>query len=129
VTTSYPREPADEIRAILEDQEIEFEREVERLKEERNKLISEGWLFDTRFYLYFPTPGDAARGRDLLGENGYEVHGPLGASRALIVRAYLPLEDNAFADAQTEIDAVVAPCDGAAETSRIELSRRRRPGV
>jgi hypothetical protein len=127
--TSFPQEPADETRAILDRLEREWPLEVERLKEERNKLISEGWLFETRFYLYFPTPENAARGRDLLSENGYDVHGPLGASRSLIVRVYLPLDDDAFADAQQEIDGVVAPCGGSVETSRIELSRRRRPGV
>ena len=126
MTTSFPQEPTDEIRAILDELETDFGREVERLREKRNNLIAEGWLFETSFDLWFPTPRTSDRARELLAEAAYHVaHGQ--DPGWLTVRLYLRFDDEEIDRASEQIDAVVSSCGGGVEGSSTDLSRRRRP--
>jgi hypothetical protein len=127
MTTSYPQKPADEIRSMLDEAQTRFEREVERLAEDRNRLLAEGWLFETSFDVWFPTEGAVRSGTEALGQNGYGVRSVDEDPRWLSVPVYLPFDDDAIAGAALEIDAVVTPFGGGVEGSQTDLDRRRRP--
>ena len=127
MTSSYPREPADEIGSILAEAERRFAREEERLKEERKRLIAEGLLFETSFDVWFSSENAARVGAEALAQNGYVVRHRDKDSRWLTVPVYLPLDEREFTEAQLEIDAVVSPFGGGVETSEIDLDRRGRP--
>jgi hypothetical protein len=127
VTTSFPQEPADEIRAMLEDAERNFAQEAAKLKAERNQLIAEGWRFETSFDAWFSSESAAREATEALAQNGYDVKRRDDDARWLTVPVYLPLDEPEFDEARRAIDAVVAPFGGGVETSEIDLDRRRRP--
>jgi hypothetical protein len=126
VSTYFPQEPADEIRAIQDETQKRFAKEVERLKAERSRLIAEGWLCETSFYVWCPTTSGTRLAEEALKREGYDVAHEEDP-QSLAVRVFLPYDEAEFDRTRRAIDAVVSPHDGAADSSEIDLNNRRRP--